>query len=155
MGVRAAPDDPDAAVGDRGGERARILDHPPPVIPELRAQRLAQAHRLGGQHVRVKAPLHAGEDRGLQTPGELVRAREDDAAAGPAQGLGRGAGHDVGMRHGRGVYAGGHETGDMRHVDQQARPGGAGDCCSASPFDPLESKRINVLSRRSASNLRA
>ena len=28
-------------------------------------------------------------------------------------------------------------------------------CCSASPFDPQESKRINVLQRRSASNLRA
>ena len=28
-------------------------------------------------------------------------------------------------------------------------------CCSASPFDPPESKRINVLPRRSASNLRA
>ena len=38
------------------------------------------------------------------------------------------------------------------------RPGGADrapGCCSASPFDPPESKRINVLSRRSASNLRA
>ena len=28
-------------------------------------------------------------------------------------------------------------------------------CCSASPFDPQESRRINVLPRRSASNLRA
>ena len=28
-------------------------------------------------------------------------------------------------------------------------------CCSASPFDPPESKRINVLPRRSASNLHA
>ena len=31
----------------------------------------------------------------------------------------------------------------------------AQSCCSASPFDPPESKRINVLPRRSASNLRA
>ena len=29
------------------------------------------------------------------------------------------------------------------------------ECCSASPFDPPESKRINVLPRRSASNLHA
>ena len=28
-------------------------------------------------------------------------------------------------------------------------------CCSASPVDPLESKRINALPRRSASNLHA
>ena len=28
-------------------------------------------------------------------------------------------------------------------------------CCSASPFDPPESKRINVLPRRSASNMHA
>ena len=30
-----------------------------------------------------------------------------------------------------------------------------GECCSASPFDPPESKRINMLPRRSASNLHA
>ena len=29
------------------------------------------------------------------------------------------------------------------------------ECCSASPFDPPESKRIKVLPRRSASNLHA
>ena len=29
------------------------------------------------------------------------------------------------------------------------------ECCSASPFDPPDSRRINVLPRRSASNLRA
>ena len=32
---------------------------------------------------------------------------------------------------------------------------GGAHCCSASPFDPLESKRIKTLSRRSASNPRA
>ena len=37
------------------------------------------------------------------------------------------------------------------------RPDGGGRfrCCSASPFDPPESQRINVLPRQSASNLRA
>lgn len=28
-------------------------------------------------------------------------------------------------------------------------------CCSESPFDPPDSKKINMLPRRSASNLRA
>ena len=32
---------------------------------------------------------------------------------------------------------------------------GPAGCCSASPFDPPESKRIKVLPRRSASNLHA
>ena len=42
-------------------------------------------------------------------------------------------------------------TGRLVPVVVGAPPG----CCSASPFDPLESKRIKILPRRSASNPRA
>ena len=60
MSVGSASNDPDAAVCERGGERSRVLDDAPPVIPELRAKGLAQAHRLGGEDVGVKAALYPG-----------------------------------------------------------------------------------------------
>ena len=41
-------------------------------------------------------------------------------------------------------------TWNLEHLDDSD-----GECCSASPFDPPKSKRINVLPRRSASNLHA
>ena len=69
-----------------------------------------QAHRLGGEDVGVKASLYPGEQRGLEASGELVRARQNEAAPGPAQGLGRGAGDDVGVGQGRGVRAGRGES---------------------------------------------
>ena len=47
VGVGAAADDPDPAVGERGGERSRVLDDALSVGPELRAKGFAQAHRLG------------------------------------------------------------------------------------------------------------
>ena len=51
--VGAAADDPDPAVG----ERSRVLDDALSVGPELRAKGLAQAHRLVGEDVGVKASL--------------------------------------------------------------------------------------------------
>ena len=70
------------------------------VIPELRAKGLAQAHRLSGEDVGVKAALYPREHGRLKVPGERVRMRQDESAPGPAQGLGRGAGDDVGVRQG-------------------------------------------------------
>ena len=55
------------------------------------------------------------------------------------------------------VFPGG--TGITDPISREAKwermHGEQSDCCSASPFDPPESKRINVLPRRSASNLHA
>ncbi len=42
-----------------------------------------QAHCLGGEDVGVKASLYPGEHRGLEASGELVRARQNEAASGP------------------------------------------------------------------------
>ena len=121
MGVGTAADDPDPVLGERGGEGSRVRDDAVAIVPELRSKRLAEADRLGGEYVCVKAPLDAGEHRGLEAFGELVRARENQPAPRPAQGLGGGAGDDVGVRQGRGVRAGGDETRDMGHVDQEPR----------------------------------
>ena len=82
-----------------------------------------------------RLPLYPGEHRGLKAPGELLRARQDEPAPGSAQGLGRGAGDDVGMRQGRGVRAGGDEPCDMGHVDQQSGFDGFGDACHAFEVD--------------------
>ena len=100
VGVGAAADDPDAAVCERGGERAGVCDDVSRVVLELRAKRFPEAHRLGGERVGVKASLHAREDGRLKLLGELLRSREDHSASGPAQGLGRGARHDVGVGQG-------------------------------------------------------
>ena len=77
------------SASERACVRA-FLDHASPVILELPAKGFAQAHRLGGEDVRVKAALDAGEHRGLEAPGERVRARQDESAPGATQGLGRG-----------------------------------------------------------------
>ena len=135
MGVGAAADDPDPAVCERGGERARVLDDAPPVVPELRPKGLAQANRLGGEDVGMEAALYSGEYRGLEALGERIRARQDKPAPGPAQGLGRGAGDDVGVRQGRGVRARGDEPCDMGHVDQEPCFDGFGDPCHAFEVD--------------------
>ncbi len=82
VGVGAAADDPDPAVGERGGERSRVLDDALPVDLELRAKSLPEAHRLGGEDVGVEASLDAGKHRGLKAFGELVRACEDEPAPG-------------------------------------------------------------------------
>ena len=126
-----AAHNPDPTVCERGSERARIFDDAPPVVPELRAKGLAQADRLGGEDIGVKAPLYPGEHRGLKAPGERIRARQDEPTPGPAQGLGRGTGDDVGVRERRGVHAGGDEPCDMGHVDQQSCFDGFGDPCHA------------------------
>ena len=82
-----------------------------------------------------RLPLDTGEHRGLKTFRELVRASEDDPAPGSAQSLGGGAGDDVGVRQGRGVHAGGNETCDMGHVDQQPCVDGFRDACHAFEVD--------------------
>lgn len=49
----------------------------------------------------------------------LLVVRDHEATARTAQGLVRGRGNDVGMRHRRGMRTAGNETRDMRHVDHK------------------------------------
>ena len=66
-----------------------------------------------------RAALAAGEHGGVEPLGEVGVVREDHAAARAAQGLVRGRGDHVGVRHGAGVAPGGHEAGDVGHVDHE------------------------------------
>ena len=104
-----------AGSQDRGQLRGIALDLVG-VAPELRLQRLAQADRLRGYHLRVQAALNARKDCGLQLLLPAFLARQDHAAARPPEGLGGGRGDDVGMRYRRWVRAARHEAGEVRHV---------------------------------------
>ena len=65
---------------------------------ELRLQRLAEGHGLGGDDVHQRAALQAGEDRRVDLLGDVLVVGEDHAAARAAQGLVRGGGDDMGVR---------------------------------------------------------
>ena len=83
-GVKAARGDrrrPESQPGPLGGV-SRIVDDALTVDPELRAKRLTQAHRFGGEHVGVEASLDAGKYGGLKALCELFRPGEDDSTPG-------------------------------------------------------------------------
>ena len=60
-----------------------------------------QRNGLTRDHVHERAALAAREHRGVDFLRESLVVGEDEAAARAAQGLVRGGGHDVGVRHGR------------------------------------------------------
>ena len=148
--VRAARHDPRAALGEGAGQHRRVLDRALLVAPEWLAGGQQEADGLAGDDVHQRPALDAGEDglvdlgaeRGLHhrevgpvdRVGQLFAA-EDQAAARAAQGLVGRRGHDVGVREGAGVHAGGHEPGDVRHVHEQQRPDAVGDRRHALEID--------------------
>jgi hypothetical protein len=83
-------------------------------------QRLLEGHRLGGDHVHQRAALHAGEDRRVDRL-LVLGLHQDQAAARAAQGLVRGRGHHIGMRHRVRIEAGRHQAGEVRHVHHEDR----------------------------------
>ena len=81
---------------------------------------LAEAHRLGGDHVHQRTALESGEHRLV----ELLRdrgARQHESAARPPQRLVRGARHEVGVRHRARMEARRHQSRDVRHVHHEHR----------------------------------
>jgi hypothetical protein len=74
-----------------------------------------------------RAALNAREDRRVHLFRDLVVIGQDHAAARAAQGLVGGRRRHMGMREGAGVKARGHQTGEVRHVDQKVSPHGIGD----------------------------
>ena len=99
-------------------------------VHEFRLHGFQEADRLGGDHVYQRTALGAGEDRFIDGRAVLL-LREDDAGARSAQGLVSGGRHDVGIFAGIGVQAGGNQSGEMRHVDQQDRAHGIADFAEA------------------------
>jgi hypothetical protein len=77
--VGATRDDPQAAPIQRRGERPGIVDDRPRISLELRLQRLAERHRLGGDDVDQRPALHAGEHRAVDLFGNALVVAEDHA----------------------------------------------------------------------------
>ena len=61
--VSVPPDDVGAAFDHRGGKRFGIVHHLAGIGLELRTQRLAQGHRLGGNDMHQRTAPQAGEHR--------------------------------------------------------------------------------------------
>ena len=132
MIVGAARDDAVAARGQRGAHGARIRHHLALVLLEFGLQRLQQRHRLGRDHVHQRAALGTREHHRIELLGDdIVGARQDHAAARPAQCLVRGGRDHVGDRQRVGILPGSHQPGDVRHVDEQQRADLVGDGAKA------------------------
>ena len=83
---------------ERRRQRPRVADDLLAVVGERRLQRLAEGHRLGGDHVLERAALRARERRLVDRLG-VLRLAQDQAAARAAQRLVRRGRDDVGERH--------------------------------------------------------
>ena len=116
-------------------QRLGVLHHGARVGLELRPQRLAERHRLGGDDVHQRAALHAGEDGRVDLLGEVLLVGEDHGAARAAQGLVRGRGDDVRVRERRGMRAAGDQPGEVRHVDHQVGADLVGDLAEGGEVD--------------------
>ena len=111
---------PSASAGGVGDDARR-------VVLELRLRSLEEAHRLGRDHVVVRAALEPGEHRLVDPLGELLGA-QDRRRPRAAQGLVRRERHDVGAQlDGVRVLAAGDEAGDVGGVEQEQRADLVGD----------------------------
>ena len=132
--VGAAGQDFIAALGHGGGEGAGVFDDLLGVGLPLGFEALAEAHGFGRDHMHQRAALSPGEHGGVDGLG-VGGAAEDEAAAGTAQGFVRGGRDEIGVRHGRGMDAGGDETGDVRDVGKKVGPHAAGDLAHSGEVD--------------------
>ena len=121
MVVGAARHQTQAAIDKTVGHRCAVLHHGVDVRLEFGLKSLAQCNGLACNHVHERAALAAREHRGVDFLRESLVIGENEAAARAAQGLMRGSGHDVGIRHGRRMRARSDEAGDVGHVDHQKR----------------------------------
>ncbi len=61
------------------GEGPGVFDDGGGIAGKGRLQRLAERHRLGGDHMHQRAALQAGEDGGVDPPADLLVLGEDHA----------------------------------------------------------------------------
>ncbi len=135
MGVRAAGDEVEARGPGFGRHHLRVLHHPGDIVLETRLQGLAKGHGLGGNHMHERAALETGKERGTHLLGDIVIIGQHHAATGPAQGLVRRGGHDMGVFQRVGMRATGNESGEMGHVHQEPRTDLLGDVAEGGEID--------------------
>ena len=105
---------------------------------ELGFERFLERHCLGRDHVHERPALNAGKDDRLKFFLEFfARVGDDETAARTAQGLVRGRGHDVRVRHRIRIHASRDQSRDMRHVDEQIRANLVGNRAQTCPVHHL------------------
>ncbi len=72
MRIGAARDDREPAFDQRLGERLGVRDDRLRIVLELRLQRLAEGHRLGGDDMHQRPALQAGEDGAVDLLADLL-----------------------------------------------------------------------------------
>ena len=106
-------------------------------------QRLAESHRLGGDHVHERPTLQPGENRRVDELGTIVRDApphtEYHSAAWTAQRLVRGRRHIIGDADRRRIQPHGHEARIVRDVGHQQR---ADLVCDGTKTFPVDSERV-------------
>src|SRR6266511_4283664 len=132
VGVRAAGHDPEALVGQAGGQGPGRPHDAVGVVGELRGHGLLQGHGLRCDAVLERAALHHREHR-LVDGLRVLLPREDDRPAGSPERLVGGERHHVGMRDRRGVGAPRHQPDEVRGVHHEQRADLVGD-----PAESLE-----------------
>ena len=115
--VRATGNELVATLDHGRGEGLRVFDDLLPVGFKTRLEGFAEADRFRCDYVHERASLPAREHGGVDCFGVLGFA-ENEAAAGAAEGLVCGRGHEVRMGHGRGVHAGGNQACDVGDVGE-------------------------------------
>ena len=90
------------------------------VLDELRLHGFEKAHRLGGDDMNQRPTLNPRE-HGLVDGRAVLRFRQDQTGARPAQSLMRGRSDDVGPLARVRMNARGNQTREVRHIDEQQR----------------------------------
>ena len=101
-------------------QRARVLDHLALVRDERGLRGFAQGHGFGRDHMHQRSALTTGEHSRVDLLDQL-RVCQDHAATRPAQSLVRREGDHIRDAHWRRMHLRRDETGDVGHVNQEAR----------------------------------
>jgi hypothetical protein len=125
---------PVAGLPELLGQRPGAVQRAPLALAERLALGDLQRHRLAGDDMLERAALLAREHRRVDLLRQLLDA-EDHPAARAAQRLVDRRRHHVGVRDGVRVQAGGHQPGEVRHVDDEQGADLVGDLPEAGEVE--------------------